>query len=244
MAKLLISVRDHHEAVTAMSAGADIIDVKDPTRGSLGAADGETARNVIAQVNDQLPVSMACGELSQLDEADSSDWNLPVRYAKIGMSEYRTRTSWRTDWSNWRRSLHVDTQPIAVVYADAAPANSPSPWEIISFAPHVGCVGVLIDTFRKHKSQSLLDCCSPVDVINMIQTAHENSLFVAVAGSLDRNSMPIVLDWGPEIIAVRGAACSKNRVGRIDGRKVRGLAAVLANQAELTLDQHVGEREP
>ena len=230
MAKLLISVRDHHEAVTAMLAGADIIDVKEPTRGSLGAADEETVHNVIAQVNDQLPVSMACGELSQLDEAVCSVGNLPVRYAKIGMSEYRGRTSWRTDWSNWCRSLHVGTQPIAVVYADTALANSPPPLEIISFAPHVGCAGILIDTFRKQKSRSLLDCCSPVDVIKMIQTAQEKSLFVAVAGSLDRNSIPTVLDWGPEIIAIRGAACGKNRLGRIDSRKVHRLVAVLASQ--------------
>lgn len=230
MARLLISVRDHHEARAAMSAGADIIDVKEPTRGSLGAADGETVRNVIDQVNNQLPVSMACGELSQLAEADAGNWNMPVRYAKIGMSEYGNRTSWRADWSNWCQSLSVGTQPIAVAYADAALANSRSPLEIISLAPHVGCIGVLIDTFSKQKSRSLLDCCSDAEVITMIQTAHENSLFVAVAGSLDFKSIPKVLDWGPDIIAVRGAACVKNRLGRIDSRKVRRLVAVLASQ--------------
>jgi uncharacterized protein (UPF0264 family) len=234
MAKLLISVRDHHEAVTAMSAGADIIDVKEPTRGSLGAADRDTVRHVIAKVDDQFPVSVACGELSQLAEAGPSNGNMPVRYAKIGMSEYHGKTSWRADWSDWCRSLAVGTQPIAVAYADAALANSPSPMEIISCAPQVGCVGVLIDTFSKQKSRSLLDCCSHAEAIAMIQAAHENSLFVAIAGSLDRNSIPIVLDWGPEIIAVRGAACDTSRLGRIDRRKVLGLAAVLAGQTTRT----------
>jgi uncharacterized protein (UPF0264 family) len=229
MTKLLVSVRDHHEALAAMSAGADIIDVKEPTRGSLGAADGETVRNVIDQINNQLPVSMACGELSQLDKTDLGNWNMPVRYAKIGMSEYRNRTSWLADWSTWCQSLSLGTQPIAVAYADAALANSRSPLEIISLAAQVGCVGVLIDTFSKKKSRSLLDYCSAAEVITIIQMAHENSLFVAVAGSLDRKSIPKVLDWGPDIIAVRGAACDKNRLGRIDGRKVQRLAAVLAS---------------
>lgn len=231
MARLLISVRDHHEAVTAMSAGADIIDVKEPSRGSLGPADKETVRNVIAQVNNRLPVSMACGELSQLDEADSGNIDMPVRYAKIGMAAYRGRTSWRADWSDWCRSLPQGTQPIAVAYADAALANSPAPLETISLAPQVGCVGVLIDTFNKQKSRSLLDCCSPVEVITLIQTAHAHSLFVAVAGSLDRNSISRVLDWGPDIIAVRGAACAKHRLGRIESGKIRRLVAVLARRS-------------
>ena len=39
---LLVSVRNVTEALTALEAGADVIDVKEPTRGSLGAADSAT----------------------------------------------------------------------------------------------------------------------------------------------------------------------------------------------------------
>ncbi|MCZ7626607.1 MAG: hypothetical protein M5R38_13225 [Candidatus Methylomirabilis sp.] len=34
--KLMISVRDEHEAAAALAGGADIIDVKNPAEGSLG----------------------------------------------------------------------------------------------------------------------------------------------------------------------------------------------------------------
>ncbi len=231
MAKLLISVRDQHEAVAAESAGADIIDIKEPTRGSLGAADIETVCAVIAQINGRLPVSMACGELSQAADSPSPFRGIPVRYAKIGMSGYRNRGRWRGDWSHWCRSLSAGTQAIAVVYADAMAAAAPAPLEIISLAAGMGCVGVLIDTFHKQKSRSLLDCCGAAEIIRMIQDAQEKSLFVAVAGSLNRKSIPTVLAWGPDIIAVRGAACAGNRLGRIESRKVCELAAILAAEA-------------
>ncbi len=39
MTRLLVSVRSAAEAEIALSAGADLIDVKEPSRGSLGAAD-------------------------------------------------------------------------------------------------------------------------------------------------------------------------------------------------------------
>ena len=39
---LLVSVRSAAEALSALAGGADVIDVKEPNRGSLGAADDET----------------------------------------------------------------------------------------------------------------------------------------------------------------------------------------------------------
>ena len=38
--RLLVSVRSAAEAEIALHGGADLIDVKEPTRGSLGRADG------------------------------------------------------------------------------------------------------------------------------------------------------------------------------------------------------------
>ena len=41
--QLVISVRDVNEALMAQRAGADVIDIKEPTRGSLGGC-GSTGR--------------------------------------------------------------------------------------------------------------------------------------------------------------------------------------------------------
>src|SRR5205085_11196960 len=57
--KLLVSVRSAAEATLALRGGADWIDVKDPTRGSLGAATMATICDVAA-VLDQLRIA-DCG---------------------------------------------------------------------------------------------------------------------------------------------------------------------------------------
>ena len=61
---LLVSVRDADEAELAVTAGAAIIDVKEPTHGSLGRADVAVAAAVIAQVAGRAPVTLAGGELA------------------------------------------------------------------------------------------------------------------------------------------------------------------------------------
>ena len=61
--KLLVSVIDAAEARLALAGGVDIVDVKNPAEGSLGAP----APGVIAQVRDVLsahaPLSAAIGDL-------------------------------------------------------------------------------------------------------------------------------------------------------------------------------------
>ena len=61
--KLLVSVVDAAEARLAVAGGVDIVDVKNPAEGSLGAP----VPGVIAQVRDvlaaELPLSAAIGDL-------------------------------------------------------------------------------------------------------------------------------------------------------------------------------------
>ncbi|MES1213307.1 MAG: (5-formylfuran-3-yl)methyl phosphate synthase, partial [Singulisphaera sp.] len=47
---LLVSVRDANEARDALLGGADLIDLKEPTRGSLGRVDSAMIGEVVAQV--------------------------------------------------------------------------------------------------------------------------------------------------------------------------------------------------
>lgn len=66
--RLLVSVRDRDEARSAIQGGADIIDVKEPQRGSLGMADPDAIASVLDVVQAEAPgtpVSVALGELVQ-----------------------------------------------------------------------------------------------------------------------------------------------------------------------------------
>ena len=52
---LLVSVRSAEEATVALKAGADLIDVKEPTRGPLGMAEAEVVGGVLATVGAKVP---------------------------------------------------------------------------------------------------------------------------------------------------------------------------------------------
>lgn len=69
MSQLLVSVRNACEAIAAVEGGADIIDVKEPDRGSLGCAAPDVIRQIAAQIQQlprqTLPLSLALGELEE-----------------------------------------------------------------------------------------------------------------------------------------------------------------------------------
>ena len=64
--RLLVSVVDADEARTAAAAGADIVDVKNPAEGSLGAPSPAVIASVRAAVPAELPVSAAIGDMPNL----------------------------------------------------------------------------------------------------------------------------------------------------------------------------------
>jgi uncharacterized protein (UPF0264 family) len=55
--KLMISVRDEQGATAALAGGADIINVKNPAEGSLGAGRPETITAIVRAVQAATPVS-------------------------------------------------------------------------------------------------------------------------------------------------------------------------------------------
>src|ERR1051326_257356 len=127
---LLVSVRSATEAKIALSAGVDLIDVKEPSRGSLGRADDATLRAILSEVAGRRPVSAAMGEL-----ADNPDYTggLHCDYLKWGLARAP---------SNWRQRLNLlgywltdySIRGVVVAYADWQQAESPDPWEVAQFA--------------------------------------------------------------------------------------------------------------
>ena len=66
MRLLCVSVIDAGEARAAAAAGADIVDVKNPTEGSLGAPAPAVIAQVRAATPEELPVSVAIGDMPNL----------------------------------------------------------------------------------------------------------------------------------------------------------------------------------
>jgi uncharacterized protein (UPF0264 family) len=63
MTRLLASVRDEDEALTALAAHADIIDFKDPDAGALGALDVRIIAGALRRLANRAQTSATAGDL-------------------------------------------------------------------------------------------------------------------------------------------------------------------------------------
>ena len=87
--KLLASVRSLDEAFIAHAAGADIIDLKEPRRGALGALDAADVRHIVDSLGVDATLSATVGDLDCTGEAAiaaaAEISRAGVRYVKVGV---------------------------------------------------------------------------------------------------------------------------------------------------------------
>src|SRR5262245_32755869 len=69
--RLLVSVWSANEAAVALAGGADVIDVKEPLNGPLGAVSLETLRQVCRVVGHGRPVTAALGDAGAEDAIEA-----------------------------------------------------------------------------------------------------------------------------------------------------------------------------
>src|SRR3989304_2968740 len=93
--KLLISPVDEKEAVEAVSGGADIIDVKNPKEGALGASFPWVIKRVKEVTPEPIEVSCTLGDLPNLPGAMSlaalGAATTGVDYIKAGLYGLKTK---------------------------------------------------------------------------------------------------------------------------------------------------------
>lgn len=198
MTLLLVSVRSVEEAAIALRNGTDILDVKEPQRGSLGRADDELLLAVEKYAANRVPVTAALGEVSQNPAPPPCGFGGLV---KVGLfhSKVRLIKNWLADWP-----LQERTVPVA--YADYLRAGSPLPEAVLDLAASYDLFGVVVDTWHKDGTR-LLDWLSPGRLRFLIQKAHRLGLFIALAGSLRLDDVPTLLRLEPDILGFRAAAC-------------------------------------
>ena len=106
-----------------------------------------------------------------------------------------------------------------MVYADWKSAAAPSPREILNEAILAQCPALLIDTYFKSRG-ALFDLWPQEDLAGFIEEGRVAKLPIVLAGSLGGESIQRAARLGPDLIAVRGAACLGGRSGRLSATRV------------------------
>jgi uncharacterized protein (UPF0264 family) len=223
MTRLLVSVRDAAEAQVALDAGVHLIDVKEPARGSLGAADPGRIDEIIAAIDGRVPVSAALGELCETPKKSVSS---SLQFAKWGLAGAADAESWADAWRAAIGTLGAATKPVAVQYADWQRARSPAPRELLAACRMHQVDTLLVDTYDKSRG-GLLDVW-PIDGLReFVAAARDTRMLIVLGGSLSIESLPDVLALQPDYVAVRGAACAGHRAGSLDPQRVRELVCIV-----------------
>jgi uncharacterized protein (UPF0264 family) len=226
--RLLVRVVDADEAVTAATAGAGIVDVKNPAEGSLGAPSPAVIEQVRAAVAPAIPVSAAIGDMPNLPGTAALAARGAARsgatYVKVGLWGVSTDAE-ALSLLRAVRGGAGDAILVAAGYADARRvAHAPLAPELLPrVAAAAGAEVCLLDTAVKD-GRGLLEWLGPDELTAFVAEAHGLGLQVALAGALRAEDLPAVLATGADIAGVRSAACvGGTRTAQLDGARVRAL---------------------
>jgi uncharacterized protein (UPF0264 family) len=234
--KLLVSVVDADEARAAAAAGADIVDVKNPAEGSLGAPPPAVIEAVRSAVPAALPVSAAIGDMPNLPGtaalAALGAARSGAAFVKVGLWGVANEADAVALLRAVREAIGgvPGAEVVAGAYADArrvAPAPL-APALLPRVARAAGVKLCLLDTAIKD-GRGLLEWLSPDELTAFVADARAGGLEVALAGALRAEDLPVVRATGADIAGVRSAACGDGRrSGPLDAARVRALRAACA----------------
>jgi uncharacterized protein (UPF0264 family) len=233
--KLLISSADEKEAAEAVAGGADIVDVKNPWEGALGASFPWTIRNVRKIVPANVEVSCTIGDLPNLPGSVSlavlGAATTGVDYIKVGLSGAKTEEDAVFLLSSAVKAAKQHNQAVKVVatgYGDAERVGALSPLLFPRIAEKAKADVAMIDTAVKD-GRDLFTFLTNEQIGQIVQDAHDRGLLMALAGSLKKEHVPSVFALKADIVGLRGAACTNgDRVkGQITRESVRELASII-----------------
>ena len=239
--KLLISPKNEKEAMEAIAGGADIIDVKNPNEGPLGASFPWIIRQIRQATPANIEVSCTVGEAPNLPGSMSlaslGAAATGVNYIKAGLNGLKTAEDAVYLMQNITKAAKEYNPAIKVVvsgYADAARVSTVDPMLVPKIAYEAKADIAMLDTAVKD-GKNLFAFLTKPQLKSFVDAAHNYGLKVALAGSLQKDDLPVVYALGADFAGVRGAACTlRDRVnGQITQEKVRDLVEVVKRAEKL-----------
>ena len=226
--RLLVSVVSGEEAQRALAGGADIIDVKDPREGALGAPAPAVLSEVVGIVGTRAPVSVALGDLPDLPHtaalAARGAALSGARYVKAGLRGVRDLERAEAMMRAVAEAVGGAVSVIAVAYADAAALDPPAlaPACLPELVQRTGIAGALVDTFVKD-GRGLYGCLAESQLADLIERTRRAGAIFGVAGQLTLGELRRV---DADVIGVRSAVCRGGE--RTSGLRAELVAAAVA----------------
>lgn len=221
MTGMLASVATLEEARLVLAGGADIIDLKNPAAGALGALPPLAVRSIVETLAGAKPVSATVGDLPMqpalLLPAVQAMAATGVDYVKIGFFP-------GGDWAACLAALAPMAQQqrlIAVLFADQPPESHG-----LAAIAAAGFRGAMLDTMDKNRG-GLRRQMDHAALAGFVRQARGLDLLCGLAGSLRSEDIAPLLPLQPDYLGFRGALCENHQrtqgLSRAAVSRLRGL---------------------
>jgi hypothetical protein len=233
--KLLISPVNESEALEAIAGKADIIDVKNPREGALGANYPWVISRIRQLAPKDIEVSCTIGEAPNLPATMSlaalGAATTGVNYIKVGLWGLKTTEEAVSLLQSISKAViesHPAINVVATGYADAERVGTVNPMFIPEIAYKANADFAMLDTAIKD-GKSLFTFLDKEQLKTFISKARDFGLKTALAGSLSKDDLVTIKELEPDVVGLRGAACANgDRVnGQIKREKVLEIASIL-----------------
>ena len=200
MTRMLASVADATEADVVLRLGADVIDLKDPRQGALGAVPLETVREALAVVARRRQTSVAFGDPPYEKEALLTGARavaaLGVDFLKLAVDFPMLERL-----GELLNGLARDVGLVGMMFADEQ-----LDFALIARLSALGFKGAMLDTRDKTRGRLM----AHLDVVRLTEFCSQCralSLTSGLAGSLEAPDVPRLLLAHPDVVGFRGALC-------------------------------------
>jgi uncharacterized protein (UPF0264 family) len=235
MTGMLASVTSIEEASLVMNEGVDIIDLKNPYKGALGALETNTVAEIVASVDGVIPTSATVGDIepndSSLYDSIINMANTGVDFVKVGLFDNHATRQFIQVVNN---AAKQNIKLIVVLFAEnISSLNS------LDELMESDIKGVMLDT--KNKSDKNLCSLLNLQVLDeFVRMAKAHGLLTGLAGSIRLEDIEDLLDIKPDYLGFRGALCSEHdRVKSIDSTQINKIRNAIPQQKIIDYDNRV-----
>lgn len=221
MTQLLISVKSLEESLIALNAGVDILDLKDPENGALGALDLAVSEQIVAktqqynQLNNAnnphyspILTSATVGEqhpdLNDLMQSVMQRLAIDIDIIKIAICNLQALPNWQINFDMQAiKAVKANVKLVAVFFADQEVNLT-----LLETLNKMGFYGAMLDT--SCKQQDLVTVCSMQALQTFTQSCKKNALKSGLAGSLKPQHIECLSEVNPFYIGFRGGVCESD----------------------------------
>lgn len=223
---LFISPKSLQEAVEAVRGGADIIDVKNPREGALGANFPWVIREVKKVVPSSKKLSATIGDVPDLPGtcslaslgAATSGADI-IKVGLLGPKSVEKAIYLMKKVVKSVKGYDPKKQVVAAGYADAHRVGAIEPMKIPKVAAAAKADFAMLDTAIKD-GKRLFDHLSNSQLLDFVAMSHNLGLKAALAGQIKKQDIKTLCDLGVDVIGVRSAVCIGDRVNGTISRKL------------------------